>query len=166
MAVRISRRLGWAERLCILAFALNFAALALTLSTRDGRRAVYQAVMPSAQAALSGNKTARLQTTDKRAIACNFPVAMSSVVSVTYTLLYGTDADPAGMQDGSPTIGSGTYNGVTVASGKVSVVIDPDGDSGDRNKNGYQVSIIAATASGEHYTCDGPLRIENEEVSL
>lgn len=130
------------------------------------RIAALLAALALAAPAVAENKTARLQTTDKRAIACNFPVAMASVVSVTYTLLYGTDADPAGMQDGSPTIGSGTYNGVTVASGKVSVVIDPDGDAGDRNKNGYQVSIIAATAGGEHYTCDGPLRIENEEVSL
>ena len=118
------------------------------------------------------NRVARLQTTDQRGVACNFPIAVSSVVSVTFTLRSGTDADcgvvgsvcVGAMQVGSPSILDGVYNSRPVASGQVVVTIDPDAGAADRNRNTYELAIVAQTATGGRNTCRGPLVIENQAV--
>ena len=112
--------------------------------------------------AFAENKPAVLQTTDQRAISCDFPVTITTVSSVTYTLLAGTDATPSGMEI-STSITNGEFDGLTVTNGRALVVLDPDAGAVDRDGNVYEVRIVV-TDGTYTYTCVGPLIVEDQEA--
>lgn len=91
-----------------------------------------------------------LQPTDVRDWACVFPVAVSTLVSSSVTVLHGSDAGAAALLNTPNVTGTQAVFRLT-GTGRPSGTV-------------YRVAIVVGTATGQRYTCDGVVTIQTRPV--
>lgn len=119
------------------------------------RRIILAAALCGATAAGAlppANNEVTLQPTDIRDWSCNFQVPVTTLIDHEVIVRAGSDSSPATLIS-EPTI-SGT---------KALFRITP---AGKTSGTIYQVTIVAADASGQQFTCDGKVTVRTMRVVI